>query len=45
MKLLERSSSYAIKNFVMSVIQEHRDGLTSKFMSVKIGETTGFDQD
>ena len=32
MKLLESSSSYAIKNFVMGDIQEHRDGLTSKIM-------------
>ena len=31
-KLLENSSSYAIKNFVMGGIQEQRDGLTSKFM-------------
>ena len=32
MKLLESSSNYTLKNFVMGDIQEHRDGLTSKIM-------------
>ena len=35
MKLLESSSSNAIKNFVMGDIQEHRDGLTSRNMCGK----------
>ena len=36
MKLLESSSTYAIKNFVMGDIQEHRDGLTRKLCVERI---------